>query len=287
MKNLFYKMLSLLNPIWIIFNNSGMRVLAYHDVPAPDLFETQLQHLKKKYNIITYNQLYDFFFKGISLPKKALLITFDDGDISFYENGFPLLKKYNVPAMLFVITELIDSEKPFWWNEIEYYLGKEKGNAKVWELKDVSEQERLFFLNEMRASKAKEVFTQRQLKLAALKEMQQNGIIISNHSHSHPMFNQCDTNELTNEMLLSVKFLKENQFDTSAFAYPNGNYSDLAEEVLNENEVKIAFLFDHKVNDEKINPLRISRLRVNTNSALDEFKSKVSGLHSFIYHLKK
>lgn len=287
MKNLFYKILSLLNPVGIIFNNSGLRVLAYHDVPAPELFEAQLRYLKKKYNIITYNQLYDCFFKGVSLPKMALLITFDDGDVSFYKNGFPLLKKYNIPAVLFVITELIDSDKPFWWNEIEYYLGKEKGNDKVWELKDVSERVRLDFLNKMRSCKTKEAFSQRQLKTAALKEMQQNGIVISNHSHSHPMFNQCDKNELTNEMQLSVKFLKENQFDTTAFAYPNGNYSDLAEEILTENGVQVAFLFDHKVNTEKINPLRVSRLRVNANAALDEFKSKVSGLHSFIYHFKK
>lgn len=287
MRSSFYKIFSILSPIWNLFCNSRLRVLAYHDVPDSDLFEIQLQLLKKEYDIITYNQLYDCFFKATSLPKKPLLITFDDGDISFYENAFPLLKKYNIPAVLFVITELIDSDKPFWWNEIEYYLGKEKGNAKVWQLKDVNERERLDFLNEMRSDKTIKAFSQRQLNTTALKEMQQNGIEISNHSHSHPMFNQCDRNELTNEMQLSVRYLKENQFDTSAFAYPNGNYSDLAEEVLTENGIEIAFLFDHKVNAEKINPLRVSRIRVNASTALDEFKSKVSGLHSFIYHLKK
>lgn len=287
MRRLFYKTISHLGSLWLALTDSKVRVLAYHDVPNADAFEKQLTYLKTNYNIISYQQFYDFLFKNTSLPKKALLITFDDGDFSFYQNGYPLLKKLSIPAILFVITELIDTEKPFWWNEIEYHLGKEKGNAKVWELKNVKDKERLDFLNNMRSNSSKKPFSQRQLRTVELMNLQKDGITVSNHSHSHPMFNQCDENELTIEMNLSIKFLKNDGLDATAFAYPNGNYSDFAENVLAQNNVKTAFLFDHKINAKNINPLRVSRIRVNTNAALDEFKSKVTGLHSFIYNLKK
>lgn len=50
-----------------------------------------------------------------------------------YENALPLLKKHNLRVTLFVVTDLINSHmnKPFWWEEIEYYLGKDDGNIKV------------------------------------------------------------------------------------------------------------------------------------------------------------
>ncbi len=189
--------------------------------------------------------------------------------------------------MQFVISELIDTDAPFWWKEMEHYLGKVKGNEKVWALKKESNSARLDFTDQMRNNAKIEPLKQQQLSTRELIELQNNKITISNHSHSHPMFDQCDRNTLQQEMEQSISLLKKSNFDTLAFAYPNGNYSDLAEEILGQNGVKMAFLFDHKVNNKVINPLRISRIRVNAHADLAEFKAKVSGLHSFLYHIKK
>lgn len=287
MKNLFYNILAVLGSIRFLSKDSNLKVLAYHEVLQPSLFEAQLKYLKSNYTVIGYQQLQDFLFNGITLPKNPLLITFDDGDFSFYENGYPLLKKYDLPAIQFVITDLIDTDSPFWWKEIEHYLGKEKGNEKVWSLKNEPNTVRVDFLNQMRENITSEPLKQRQLNGEELLELHHNKIVISNHSHTHPMFNQCDKATLQKEMEQSITVLKNNNLDTLAFAYPNGNYSDVAEEVLRQNGVKMAFLFDHKVNKSEINPLRISRIRVNAHADLAEFKAKVSGLHSFLYHIKK
>lgn len=40
---------------------------------------------------------------GKPLPEKAILLTFDDGYVSFYTRVFPLLKSYNYPAVLAVV----------------------------------------------------------------------------------------------------------------------------------------------------------------------------------------
>ena len=46
----------------------------------------------------------------MSLPEKPILINFDDGYYSNYEYVFPILKKYNVKASIFVVTDKIGKE---------------------------------------------------------------------------------------------------------------------------------------------------------------------------------
>lgn len=87
-------------------------VLLYHDVsekiPAEDpynfeyittaeSFEENIQKLLQKgYSIITINELYNLDKENKEIPKKPIIINFDDGLISNYELVFPILKKYNV-----------------------------------------------------------------------------------------------------------------------------------------------------------------------------------------------
>ena len=68
------------------------------------------------------------------------------------------------------------------------------------------------------------------------------------------------------------------------FAYPNGNYDGRVEEVLVENKIAMTFLFDHKINNSNIHPLRISRIKVDSDNDLHEFKVKISGFHPFLYN---
>jgi len=268
-------------------NIESLRVLAYHTVYDTTNFEKQLIYLKKNYSILSIDQLNNFLFKNISLPQNPLLITFDDGDISVFKNALPLLVKQKIPATLFVITNLLNTENPFWWDEIEYYLGKEDGNKKVWEVKDWKNIKREEFLINLRANSEKPLMKYPQLTISQLKEMQNSGISITNHSHTHPMFNMCTKDELEEELLKSINELKDNNFMSDIFAYPNGNYSELSEEVLLKNKIRMAFLFDHKITKDEINPLRISRLAVNDNTPMWKFKLILSGVHTKILPIIK
>ena len=57
----------------------------------------------------------------IELPSKPILITFDDGYYSNYEYIYPILKKYNVKASIFITTDKIGKEingiRYLGWNE--------------------------------------------------------------------------------------------------------------------------------------------------------------------------
>jgi poly-beta-1,6-N-acetyl-D-glucosamine N-deacetylase len=96
-----------------------LRVLAYHKVPDEIAFEKQVMYLKSQYNIIDIPKLLSHFEEKTPLPKNALLITFDDGDISVLRNGLPILKKYGLGSSLFIITGLVNTKEDVWIKRVE------------------------------------------------------------------------------------------------------------------------------------------------------------------------
>lgn len=258
-----------------------MKVLVYHKIQDKAQFEKQILYLKSHFEIIDPILLKEYINKKRPIPENALMITFDDGDSTLYENAFPILKREKVPAIVFVITKLIGTNIPFWWDEIEYLLGEEEGYEKVWEVKTWPNEKREEYISQLRLDSKKESFKYPQLSYKELNEMQRSGILIANHSHTHPMFDKCTDKELENELSMSTLKLKEQGFTSEYFAYPNGNYSERAEKKLQQFGVEYVFLFDHKINNNNhINPLRISRLKVNDNTPLWKLKFILSGWHS-------
>lgn len=96
-------------------------VLSYHNFSetkgdkmtvTTSAFEAQMRFLKDNgYRVITMDQLFDFLDFKVQLPKKAVVITIDDGWRSMYDLAFPILKKYGYPATLFIYTDLITGAK--------------------------------------------------------------------------------------------------------------------------------------------------------------------------------
>lgn len=263
-----------------------MKVLGFHTVSDIKNFENLILYIKSKYNVVDAEEFEKIFFKGKKVSN-PLLITFDDGDRSIYENAFPILIKHQIPAIIFVVTELIDTSKPFWWDEIEYYLDSPSGRKKVWEVKTWSNSDREKYLKTLRLNSKKAPLVYPQLSITDLNEMQSAGITIANHSHTHPMLDQCTSQEIEKEILCSMKFLDKKGFHGNIFAYPNGNYSLTAENILRNKGIKLAFRFDHRINDRNINPLQISRLIVNDTTPLWKLKFILSGWHTRILPLTK
>jgi len=60
--------------------------------------------------------------RGAPLPKLAFAITFDDGWQDNYQYAFPLLKSYNIPFTIFLVSRLIGSNDSFWPEQVLYIL---------------------------------------------------------------------------------------------------------------------------------------------------------------------
>jgi peptidoglycan/xylan/chitin deacetylase (PgdA/CDA1 family) len=72
-------------------------------------FEQQMRYLREHdYHVISMKDFLAFLEFKQQIPEKSVLITVDDGWKAFYTIAYPILKKYNYPATLFVYTDLID-----------------------------------------------------------------------------------------------------------------------------------------------------------------------------------
>lgn len=70
----------------------------------PKNLDAMLSFLAQKYEVISLERLNDYFKNNIVLPEKPVIITFDDGWRGVYDEAFPILKKYNLPFTVFLIT---------------------------------------------------------------------------------------------------------------------------------------------------------------------------------------
>ncbi len=67
-------------------------------------FERQMKYLHDNgYNTITNYELEEFIKGKINLPKKSVVIHFDDGYLSNTHYAYPILKKYNMKATIFIM----------------------------------------------------------------------------------------------------------------------------------------------------------------------------------------
>lgn len=68
-------------------------------------FERHLRHFRDGGTaVVTLDEVADQVAAGRPLPARAVILTIDDADQSFYRHAFPLLKKYGLRAHLFVPT---------------------------------------------------------------------------------------------------------------------------------------------------------------------------------------
>lgn len=99
-------------------------------VPA-EIFDRQMKYLKDNgYRVIKPEELLAFLQYRRPLPKKAVMITIDDGYESVYDVAYPILKKYGFTATLFVYTNYVGvSSKALSWKQLRqlkaagFYIG--------------------------------------------------------------------------------------------------------------------------------------------------------------------
>jgi len=74
----------------------------------PAIFQQQMTYLAdNKYTVISLETLIDALEGQRSLPARAVVITFDDGWLSQYQNALPILERMHFTATFFVITKQV------------------------------------------------------------------------------------------------------------------------------------------------------------------------------------
>lgn len=144
-----------------IYSSLGSRVvvLLYHRIGSnerdpqvlavsPEHFEQQMIAAKAFGPVLSLRQL----TKALSdrkLPKRATVVTFDDGYADNLQHAKPILEKHDVPATVFMTTGTYGRTREFWWDELQGILLEPgtlpnrltldlAGQSHAWELGDIS-----------------------------------------------------------------------------------------------------------------------------------------------------
>lgn len=180
-------------------------VLAYHkiDLPtadvkirgaytAPARFEKQLSYLSRRgFEFYSASGLISYFLENGDTPARAICLTFDDGWKDNYTHAFPILKKYGIPATVFLVPSCI---------------GRTTDQVTA-----TGESER------------------EHLSAADIREMADSGVEFGSHSMNHKLFDRISPDEIDSEVFESKAFIENlTQRECSTFAYPAGFFNDHA-----------------------------------------------------------
>jgi peptidoglycan/xylan/chitin deacetylase (PgdA/CDA1 family) len=286
-------------------------------------FEEQVIYLKKNYNIISLAQLLAFYLEGKPLPARCVVITIDDGYSSNYSLAFPVLKKYEAPACIFITTDFVDQKCFLWVDRLEYAISKTQktsleinlnGQDLHFDLEGTrarmnADQRIKSILKSLPASKQGhmveriEEHAQRSLSLAVMdgthaplswediRAMQASGLVtIGSHSCSHAILTNCSQEKVNNELVRSKQRIDE-MADSRCryFSYPNGQKGDFnasTKAALINAGYSCALTTVIGTNDLRSDHYELKRLNIHNSGDLEGFKRTLSGFGRFLRVIK-
>jgi len=89
-----------------------------------EFFNQQMKFLSKHYNLLSLEKLSEILENKLPIPRKSAVVTFDDGWQDNYLYAYPILNKFNVPASIFLSTDLIKTNKLPIFIEVSLLLGE-------------------------------------------------------------------------------------------------------------------------------------------------------------------
>ncbi|MDO5102166.1 MAG: polysaccharide deacetylase family protein [Lautropia sp.] len=116
----------------LMSHSNRLLVLMYHrviDDPRADPFELgmcvsrqrfaeQLAWLKKSAQVLPLDVAVTRLLAGEPLPPRSVAITFDDGYRDNLQIAAPMLKQYELPATVYVVTGKLEENIPLWWDQV-------------------------------------------------------------------------------------------------------------------------------------------------------------------------
>ena len=171
---------------------------------TPDfLEETILKYREQSYRFVSIDQVCDIL-DGKEKGKPFVCLTFDDGYQDNYTVALPLLKRLEVPFVVYVTTGFIDNRLPMWW-----YPNEELG---------LSRDELVALSNEPLCT-------------------------IGAHTINHRRLDEMDKEGQTCEIIQSKEVLETIiSCPVNHFSYPHGAYNDETVNIVKANGFRSALM---------------------------------------------
>ncbi len=155
---------------------------------SPRVFRRGIARLHESgYRVLSLLEAVDCLSQGVPFPNRSLVITFDDGYQSVYDEAFPVLQRYGMPATIFLTVG-------------------EKGTAKP-------------------GGRLPRLEGRSMLSWQEIREMQCSGITFGAHTLTHPDLTQLPSERVETEIRNSKAIIEDAlSAPVTCFAYPYGRY---------------------------------------------------------------
>lgn len=241
------------------------------------VFEKQIRFLRRFYPIVS---LEDLFSTNLDKTRKTkIAITFDDGYRCIYKHAYPILKKCDIPATVFLAVNSIENDLPIWTDLVDYYL---KSGGKTSQefpdkdtLKTLPDDQRLDVLKKMEEKIQLPADIRGALQMCSwseIREMSENNITFGGHTMTHPILSKVPLEQAKYEIQQSKKTI-EGKINKPiyTFAYPNGQPDDFNAEIkqiVKDAGYKLACTTIFGRNYQKTDPHELKRIYTSGNSIL-------------------
>ncbi|MBX3011390.1 MAG: polysaccharide deacetylase family protein [Caldilineaceae bacterium] len=262
-----------------------LRVLTYHRIGAPDAFAAQMSYLAQHHHVVSMQELFDVFDRGRVLPPHSVMVTFDDAYQDFASQAWPIMKRYRLPATVFVATAFPDQpDRVFWWDRLQTALTTTKVATLKTPLgqlplntaaqrtqaykrlrdyvKTLPHLQAMTLVDEIYHELGKPLVINDVLGWEALRRLAKEGVTLGAHTQTHPLMNRVSATEAVAEAFASLRDLeREIGSILPIFAYPNGSFNQAVVNQLKEGGMALAFTTGAGGND--LNTVDWLRLRRN------------------------
>ncbi|MCK4675870.1 MAG: polysaccharide deacetylase family protein [Gammaproteobacteria bacterium] len=239
---------------------------------TPETFRMHMHLIKQRFDVLSLSQWITCKHNGETLPTRCCAITFDDGWADNYEFAYPILQELNLPATIFLVSDMVGSNQLFWperlaqvLSEIAHHCPEKwahpclkwiKYEAVSYDYASAPpDQEQLSeLIQQVKNLRDDEIHAhidliEDELKLNTradpsilnwqqIAEMSQSGLIeAGSHTCRHIRLNDGQNEELLKQEIIQSKLQIQKQLGQSveAFCYPNGDYSPRAVELVKQN----------------------------------------------------
>lgn len=282
-------------------------------------FEWQMRYLRDHYQILPLTHLVAHLSGRDRIDQPSVIITFDDGFRDNYTYAYPILKELNIPATIFLSTEMVDSREAIWFQMVSFLMMK----ADPQSIPVEGIAERLPRSNDAQIRRSDARMLQKHLKslphrkfqstltdlklsmkhensLGALgdlddavaitwdqaREMQEHGIQFGSHTVTHGILSRMEQSEQQRELVQSKRRIEEALGQTvQAIAYPVGRFSSINDDVLYETSCagyRLGACYESGVNwANQLSPLCLLRQNIELSTTRSRFKAMV-GLPNWI-----
>ena len=213
-------------------------VLMYHSIATgatrkfrrfavdPGEFSAQMDYLAAEgYRPVTAADLADGR-SGRSLPRRPVVLTFDDAYTDFYCAALPILRKHDFRAALYVPTAYVGATTRF-----NGSLGEEGRTVLSWQ---------------------------------ALRDIAAEGVEVAAHSHTHPQLDRVPAGIVSDEVGRSRRLLEDKLgVAVDGFAYPFGYWNRAARDAVGAAGYRYAFAVAELTTAPDDDMLTLPRLTVN------------------------